>query len=187
MKPIVRSQLVIAFKCLWWLSAIGIFVAFMSYQESSSENEKYKTQGLVAQALVYDRDQEMVRTQQKVGRKTTYSTRQDYKLYINYDKQSKLPYQAVADLDSSSQAAALPNAPSDADDTRGMMFVKESDFQQLTEGSRPTVVFVPWDVGSPKLLSEIKQYSPTGYFVTMSVITAVGVVFFQLARKLARG
>jgi hypothetical protein len=187
MKPIVRSQLVIVFKCLWWLSAIGLFVAFMSYEDSSSENEKYKTQGLVAEAMVYDRDQEMVRTEKKVGRKTTYSTRQDYKLYINYDKQSKVPYQSVAELDSKSQAELLPKAPADTDQTRGMMFVSESDFAQLTEGSRMTVVFVPWDVGNPKLLTEIKQYAATGYFVTMSVTAAMGVVFFLIARKLARG
>lgn len=180
MKPQVKRQLSIVFTCLWILCLLCGLSAVAGWSQTSSKNEKFKTNGFVAQALVFDRGSEIVRTEKRKGKS---KSKREYKIYVIYDQKATIPY---ADLGTKIPVDSLPPPPSQTPENTAMLFVDSDQFEELKIGTATTVVFTPDAKGLPELVADVRSYSPDGYFMAMGISGVAAVVFFFWGRRIRK-
>ena len=192
MNAVARPWIGLCFKLMAVLAAIFVFIFFMMMQEKQSENDKFRSAGVVSRALVVDKQKDQVSTTHSSGRRnrSSYTTTNDrWVLHIRHVPKSTVKY---ADFRSKVKEADLPVAPPETGEAMkdmshgGIIVASEELFDKTKVGDVLTVVNTPWDSSYPTLVSEVEAFDPSPYYPKMAIAFFFFFLFWFIGRRISK-
>ncbi len=165
-----RSQI---FLCIALLTILGALFIGAVVSEHAPRYAKLKEQGLAAEGTVTRKDTIVKQEKSRKGRTREVT---EHFVTVNYDGMSKTPYATAA---AGKPYVASPYATM----IHGDILVSSSEFEEIAEGAKLSVTYLPSESFKPLLTSTVMKYTPVWQMLTAILLLLVGVAACVLSWK----
>lgn len=169
------------FKCLAVLALIGVIGSLLLMNDKSNEMKRYRNEGAVSRALVLDKNESRSVTVNNRGKRSVTG---GYYLHIVHNPKSPVRY---ADVGEKVKEADIPaESAARSGGSTGSVKVKEEVFARTNKGDILTVVNTPYDPSFPKLLQDVRDFTPTLYYLWAAGFGVLAIALWLLAGRWAK-